>query len=111
MSFRAKLLCIVFLSAFGMVAVTGAEQAIPLPNGSFEQDLEGWPVPAGEGMSSVSPEQAASGRYFLKIVDDHDTNGSSAMSVRVGINGAGAFELRGKVFPVSGSGLGIYPHV
>ncbi|MDH7569271.1 MAG: glycosyl hydrolase family 28-related protein, partial [Armatimonadota bacterium] len=96
----------------GMLAAGVAQrQELPLLNGDFEQGLRAWVIPEGEGMTSLSQEQAASGRNSLKIVDQSDTRGSDARAARVPINGAGVFELQGKVYPVSGSGLGIYVRV
>lgn len=96
-----------------LLATTGLAQskALPIPNGDFEQGAEGWTIPADEGMSTLSQEQSASGKWSLKVVDDHDKNGSTAIASRVPVQGAGVYELHGKVFPVSGSGLGIYVRV
>jgi hypothetical protein len=89
-----------------------AEQLIlPIPNGGFENGLDGWQIPEGEGMCTLSGEQAASGRCSLHVVDADGVNGSNAASARVPIAGAGVFELRGQYLPVSGSGLGMYVRV
>lgn len=78
-----------------------------LPNGSFEQG--GWCWSFGDrGMSRISDERAATGRYSLKIVDASDKDGSSADSARIPIDGPGKFELRGKVYHESGRGVGLY---
>ncbi|MBM4047487.1 MAG: heparinase, partial [Planctomycetes bacterium] len=88
-----------------------AEETLPLVNPGFEDGLKGWTMPKDEGMSSLSTEQAASGKHSLKVVDKDPKNGSNATASRVPIPGAGVYELRGKVFSVSSTGLGIYVRV
>lgn len=78
-----------------------------LRNGSFEHRSRGWDVAPG-GMGSVSDEQAASGDFSLKIVDDDPQRGSNIASARIPVQGQGRFELRGQVHHVSGSGIGMY---
>ncbi len=104
--FPAGLIC-------AALACAGAEreEVLPIPNGGFEQGLEGWRIPAGEGISALSQGRAASGRLSLRVLDNDPQKGSSVAATRVPVQGAGAFELRGKVFPVSGSGLGMYVRV
>ena len=99
------LLAVATLPAFGQVA------PLPVVNGDFEQGAQGWTIPADEGICSVSQEQAASGKSSLKVVDESEKAGSNATAGRVPVHGAGAFLLHGKVFPVSGNGLGIYVRV
>ncbi len=97
------------LVVVGPALGTAAEETIiPIPNGGFEEGLEGWSIPDGEGMASLSTEQAATGQHSLKVVDRDPVNGSNATATRVRIEERGVYELRGKVYPVSGSGLGIY---
>jgi len=76
-------------------------------NGGFEEGSWAWSL-GHNGMGSVSSEQAAGGQASLKVVDRSTTDGSDISSARMRIARPGRFELRGKVFPVSGSGLGIY---
>ncbi len=78
-----------------------------LRNGSFEHGFRGWDLPHGS-MGSISDEQAASGSFSLKIVDDDTQLGSNVTSARIPVEGGQAFELRGKLYPVSGSGIGMY---
>jgi hypothetical protein len=78
-----------------------------LPNGDFEQGAWFWRIP-GEGFAAVSDEQAASGTRSLKITDAIDGRGSSVHSARVPAEAEASYELRGKVFPVSGEGVGMY---
>ncbi len=99
------------IASASLACAGGDEVVLPLPNAGFEDGLEGWESPEGEGMSTLSDEQAATGKYSLKIVDTHPENGSNVHATRVPIKGAGAFELRGRYFPVSGSGLGVYVRV
>ena len=78
-----------------------------LRNGGFEHGTWAWRIPKN-GMGSVSDEQAASGRHSLEIVDESKKRGSNISSARMTIDGAGPFELRGKVFRASGHGVGMY---
>ncbi|NUQ01223.1 MAG: heparinase II/III family protein, partial [Armatimonadetes bacterium] len=78
-----------------------------LRNGGFEDQTLGWELPANS-QGSITEEQAASGRYSLKITDDTTTAGSNVSSVRVRLPAAGPYLLRGKVRFVSGDGLGLY---
>ncbi|RYX85516.1 hypothetical protein EON83_06005 [bacterium] len=100
------LFCVI-VTGFLPLHCYSAEPAALLPditNGSFENQLEGWKLGA---LSELSKQQAATGQYSLKISDDSDQNGSEALAARVPV-GAGIYTLRGKVFTVSGSGLGVY---
>ena len=86
------------------------------PQGDFTplfdgKTLNGWTIPADEGMSRLSQEQAASGKTSLKVVDEDEKKGSDASGARVAINGPGSYKLHGKVFPIAGEGLGIYVRV
>lgn len=85
---------------------------LPVPNGDFENGLANWAIAAADaGMSSLSMEQAASGKSSLKIVDATEKAGSDVTAARVPVNGAGVWTLRAKAFPVAGDGLGIYVRV
>jgi hypothetical protein len=88
------------------VAIEDGAQGM-LRNGGFELDAWGWRIPAG-GMATVSDAHAASGRRSLRIVDADAARGSNITSARVRVDKGGAFLLRGKAFPVSGNGLGMY---
>jgi hypothetical protein len=87
--------------------VVPAQGGLVLRNGGFERGGWCWDV-ARDRMGSISDEQAASGRFSLKIVDEDTNRGSNISSARVAVQGAGAYELRGQVFPVSGDGVGLY---
>ncbi len=109
---RYPALCTLALAfAFSLTALRAAPERLPIANGGFEEQGQGWQIPANEGMSTLSTEQAASGKASLKVVDESDTLGSNAVAHRVAIKGGGVFRLQGQVFPVSGSGLGIYVRV
>ncbi len=84
------------------------ETLLPLPNPGFEDGLEGWEITINPEWISVSDEQAASGRYSLKVVDDCDEGSARIYASPVPVTGPGIYELRGKYFPVSGHGLGVY---
>ena len=92
-------------------AARAGETVLPILNGGFEDGLRGWYIPSAAGMCSLSEEQAAEGRFSLKVVDDHAKQGSDARATAVPISGAGAWELRGRIFAVSGDGLGMYVRV
>jgi len=105
---------IFFFAAFvyGLPSIAQSQESIlPISNGGFEEGLDGWNIPENEGISTLSTEQAASGKYSLKVVDKSSEHGSNVTATRTPIKGTGAFKLRGKYFPVSGSGLGIYVRV
>ncbi|MCD6360033.1 MAG: hypothetical protein J7M38_04150 [Armatimonadetes bacterium] len=94
------------------VSAGAAEEIVlPLTNPGFEDGLAGWSVTDYEGVTCELAGRAASGKRSLHIVDTHDKNGSSVTSSSVPIEGPGAFELRGRYFPVSGSGLGMYVRI
>jgi chondroitin AC lyase len=86
------------------------EVRVLFPNPGFEEGAKEWTLPAGTQtqLASVSAEQAASGTKSLKIIDADAKDGSNVNGPLVPVPSAGLYELRGKVFPVSGSGLGIY---
>ena len=103
---------VIFLILFLLsAAVHAQETVIPIPNGGFENGFTDWTVPGGETISSVSNEQAASGTYSLKIADASSTDGSSVTSTRISITESGMYELRGQVYMVLGSGLGMYINI
>jgi hypothetical protein len=87
------------------------EVVLPLVNGGFEKGMNGWTIPASEGISSLSAEQAASGKASLKVADNSATEGSDVTAARVAVKGLGIFELRGRYCPISGEGLGLYVRV
>ena len=111
---RSVLLFITCLGVLALVAYpscTEALELLPIVNGDFGEGLEHWIIPQDEGISTLSSEEAFSGRYSLKVSDDHPEHGSNVSATAVAISGAGAFELRGQYFAVKGSGLGIYVRV
>jgi len=102
-------ICVLVLQALLALQPACAEEVhVPFPNSGFEEGSKGWTFPAGSELASVSAEQAASGTKSLKIVDADANDGSNVNGPLVPVPSAGLYELRGKVFPVSGSGLGIY---
>ncbi len=76
-------------------------------NGDFELKQFGWQI-GDQGLSSISEERAASGRYSLKIVDQATNTGSNVTSAKIPITAAGEYRLEGRVYTVSGSGVGMY---
>jgi len=108
---RTLLLIALLLMAMAATAVAQTERVLPIPNGGFEDGLTQWIIPEGEGMATLSTEQAAGGRCSLKIVDNDLRLGSNVRAARVAVSGPAAFELRGQVYPVWGAGLGIYVRV
>ena len=82
-------------------------RGVALRNAGFERGAYCWDL-SGDTMGSVSSEQAASGRYSLKIEDADTARGSNIRSPRIRVQGASAFVLRGKLFRVSGDGVGMY---
>lgn len=96
------------LASLIVLALAAEPVKLPLSNGDFEQQAAGWTI--RDSMSSLSEEQAASGRWSLKVVDEREDAGSDVVATNVPVE-PGIYELRGKVYPVSGSGLGIYVRV
>jgi hypothetical protein len=88
---------------------TFVPKPLPITGADFEAVTEGWKI--DDKMTSFSTEQAASGKQSLKVVDASETEGSSATSPRVAVQGGHLYRLHGKAFPVSGEGLGIYVRV
>jgi hypothetical protein len=78
-----------------------------LRNGGFEARDWCWELPR-DGKGEISDEQAASGRYSLKITDTDEQTGSNLRSARIAVTGAGEYVLRGQVFHASASGIGVY---
>ncbi|MEN6549052.1 MAG: heparinase II/III family protein [Armatimonadia bacterium] len=78
-----------------------------LVNGGFEQAAFGWELPAN-GQGEISTERAFEGKAALKIADDRTDNGSNLTSGRLPATGEKDYVLKGQVFHVSGSGIGMY---
>ena len=94
------------------IAQEASPQVVEIPNGGFEEGLSHWTVPESDaGISKLSDVQVATGKQSLHLHDDDEKNGSWVESAPVEVDGAGVFEIRGKLFPIFGSGLGIYVHV
>lgn len=89
-------------------APSRSARAPVIPNGGFEQGLQGWTIPTGEGMSSVSAEQAASGKSSLKIDDRSKDKGSDVQSAPVPVSPNTYYELRGQGLVAEGDGIGVY---
>lgn len=100
------------LAALAMLMAAASAQdaglALGVPNGGFEQGMQGWKFGGRSMMAAVSQEQAATGRSSLKITDNDDKDGSDVTSSAIPLKAPGHYTLHGKAFPVSGSGLGIY---
>ncbi len=95
-------------AAPGARAAGHASRRISFPNPGFEQGAAGWNIPEKSLFATLSSEQAATGRFSLKIVDSSTRAGSNVTGPRVPLPGEGFYRIRGRVFPVSGGGLGIY---
>ncbi len=76
-------------------------------NGDFELGGAGWRMPENS-QGEISDEIVAAGRYSLRIVDDSEERGSNITSARMPVDGAGSWLWRGRVYHVSGSGIGMY---
>jgi len=100
-----------WIGAFGAAALLQAagpqeDTVLSFPNAGFEEGAKGWSL---DPMSTIAEDVAATGRFSLRTVDnDGNKGGSHARGPKIPINYTGRFEVSGKVFPVSGSGLGIY---
>ncbi len=96
---------VLLLAGFALSA-PAAEVALPVANGDFEQGAPGWTVPAGETFTTIAA--APGGGQAMRIADHDPKAGSSATSSKVAVDKPGSYALRGRVFPESGSGLGLY---
>ncbi len=76
-------------------------------NGDFALGADGWSI-SENSQGTISEEQAAVGESSLKITDDSDAAGSNVTSARIAVEGAGKWLLRGQVYTVSGTGVGMY---
>ncbi|MBI2301363.1 MAG: heparinase II/III family protein [Armatimonadetes bacterium] len=85
-----------------------AEQGL-LRNGGFELGAFGWSIP-NDGLAAVSNERAAEGGQALKITDRDKARGTNINSARMRAEAGKRYELRGQVYHVSGSGIGMYVH-
>ena len=77
-----------------------------LRNGDFELGSFGWDL--RDSISSLSTEQAAGGTTSLKIADDKKDTGSNVNSGMMPAQPETGYVLSGKVFHVTGSGIGMY---
>lgn len=84
-----------------------AETGNLLKNGDFTYHGFAWNIP-NPGMGGISNEKAFKGEYSLRITDDSAKKGSNISSAEIPIKKPGKYSLRGKYFPVSGKGLGMY---
>lgn len=101
-----KLYCILLAA---MLPLAIAAQVLDFPNAGFEQGLEHWTIDENDGgMSTISDEQARSGKRSLKVVDDHTANGNWAMGPMIPCDGPAKLAINGWHYPVSGGGLGVY---
>ncbi len=90
------------------LAITPLDADGPFPrNGGFEDGDWAWRIPK-DGMGSISREKSAGGGASLHVVDRSKDQGSDISSAPMPLTGPGDYEVRGKVLPVSGEGLGIY---
>jgi hypothetical protein len=78
-----------------------------LRNGGFDLRTWGWELPK-DGIALISTEQAASGQHSLKITDHDQKRGSNISSARMPVSANEELLLRGKLFTVSGRGVGLY---
>ncbi|MFP4250470.1 MAG: right-handed parallel beta-helix repeat-containing protein [Armatimonadota bacterium] len=101
---------IALITVLAVIAGTchAQEALLPLTNPFFEDGLEGWEITSNPDWISISDEQAARGTRSLKIVDDSAEQSARIYASPVAVEGPAIYLVRGKYFPVSGSGLGVY---
>ncbi len=105
MTKRALIVLIALMTA---ATCSAEETALPLPNSGFEDGLAEWRISSHEEWISISDEQAASGEQSLKIADPSNEESARIYATPVPIDAPGIYYVRGKYFPVTGSGLGVY---
>ncbi|MFP4250851.1 MAG: hypothetical protein ACLFU7_14420, partial [Armatimonadota bacterium] len=81
-------------------------EALHIPDSGFEDGAPSWEINCE--FATLTTEHAASGEASLLITDESDEGGSDVQSAPINVPGAGLYELRGKVYPLSGNGLGVY---
>lgn len=91
------------------VAFAAEGPALTWPNAGFEDGLTGWSVQ--DAMCSLSEEQAAEGQRSLKVVDASTQDGSNTLGPVIPVTGGQVYLIKLQVYPVSGSGLGLYTRV
>lgn len=108
LSFRRPVLLAGILCLWGCLSIKAESKQLPLPNPGFEEGTAGWFFDGDGGMSSVSPEAAASGKFGLRVVDESTEAGSSALSPKIRVTPGTGLRLSFKARLVSGSGIGVY---
>lgn len=104
--FPVLLAGILFIPSLGLAAED--TEKLPLPNPGFEEGATGWFFDGDGGMSTVSPEAAASGNFGLRVVDESTEAGSSALSPKIKVTPGTGLRLSFRARLVSGSGIGVY---
>ncbi len=90
----------------GVAGAVEAGEALPIPDAGFEDGADSWEFNCE--FASLTTEHAATGDASLLIDDARDDGGSDVQSAAIDVPAAGLYELRGKVYPISGNGLGVY---
>jgi hypothetical protein len=90
-----------------MVSLAAGGELIPVPNAGFGDAAASWTISESVAMTRVSGDPAIGGSA-LHVRDDDEKEGSSATSKRISLKGPGKYTLTLQVYPVRGSGLGIY---
>jgi hypothetical protein len=76
-------------------------------NGGFEYSSMSWSL-GNNNMAQITPEKKASGHYALWIEDESEESGTDILSGPIICRGEITYHLKGKYYPVSGNGFGIY---
>ena len=105
---RARLLAALLTGGCLVALAAGPDRVLPLANPGFEEGLAGWRIEEDPPMSALAVEPVAAGKASLHIRDDDGSRGSAVSAARVSFAGAALLEVRGRLFPVSGQGLGVY---
>lgn len=107
-SLLSAVLSFLLLAVLSLPHCLAAEETITIPNGGFEEGLSGWSVNETEPISTVGEAPDSPGCHALRILDESTSRGSWIVSEKVTCAGPAVVDIRGRLFPVSGSGLGIY---
>ncbi|MBI4979639.1 MAG: carbohydrate binding domain-containing protein [Spirochaetes bacterium] len=89
-------------------AQTVKAKTLDLPNAGFESASEGWSNDGDNGMSSIIPAAARTGKLGLRITDESKTAGSSLYSQRIPVTAGKEYKVSFFTRMIYGGGCGLY---
>ncbi|NOZ24263.1 MAG: hypothetical protein GXP25_24570 [Planctomycetes bacterium] len=110
---RRLLLLAAMLSALAFSCTPETEQEptkaaeAPAPQ-KFSAAVGGWTFREKNPLCSFSTDQKVTGEHSIKVVDPSKKDGSDTASAKIKIDPKYRYKISWQVYPVSGSGLGVY---